>query len=280
MDYAEQVIQQVLKEEVQQNNVIHAIKRRHEVSFMYNNGDGDNKGKRERITVQPVVYGLTKKNNPCFRAYQVNGSSESYEKGEGAVPGWRLFLLSNVVDNSWKESGRVFKRPPMYNENGDKTMLQVLVQADFEGSTTRYERGGLKNFNDKRREDNINNNPFYDIEKQSKKKQMAPQWVMKNIEDTSKTPKQREGEWNMASAEKINQNAIRDMARQKDFGDNNIQQTIGPQRKGKIDDTTPKTKPQIKGYEKMLKNGPVLKDKESVENNNDKQNNWYCFCYG
>lgn len=269
MGYAENIMREILMEEIHQNNVIHAIKRRHEVSFIYNNGDGDNKGKKERITVQPVAYGMSKKNNPCFRAYQINGSSESYEKGKGNIPGWRLFLLSNIVSDSWKESGKIFRKPPLYNDKGDKEMSQVLVQANFESSQTRYERGGLKKYNTDRHNKKVEENPYYDFEKQVNKKNIAPQWVMKNIDDTSKTERERSGEWEMANTERIKQNSTREMSQQRGFGDEDVQQTIGPQRKNTKDNTTIKPQIQKRDYNQILKNGPVMKGSDEINNNEE-----------
>lgn len=259
-------------EEVQQNFVTNAIKKRHEVSFKYDSGDGDTRGKQERITVQPVAYGETKAGNPCFRAYQTNGSSESYEKGEGDIPGWRLFILNKVVDNSWKDTGKIFSEPPGYNKDGDKTMSQVLVKADFEGSASRYERGGLKRYNDERHKQNVEKNPFYDFEKQAKKKQMAPDYVMRNIKDTQKTQAEREQQWAQAmkAANRGNNSSINDMARQKDFGDNNIQQTVGPKMKNKKDNVVPKNN-MPNNYANAAMNGPQYKN--SAVNNLETQEN-------
>lgn len=277
MDYARKIIQELLMEEVQQNILTNAIKKRHEVSFIYDSGDGDSRGKRERITVQPVAYGLTSAGNPCFRAFQINGSSESGEKGEGELPGWRLFLLDKVKDNTWKDSGKVFSKPPHYNDKGDKTMSQVLVMADFEGSEARYNQGGLKKYNDERHAKNVENNPTYDFEKQLNKKKMAPDFVMKNIQDTQKTDAQRAGEWKMANAERLKGNAssIADMAKQKDFGNDQQQQTVGPQRKGEKEQVAQKdNKPN--NYTNALQNGPQYKGTENyeeVEDNSAEENN-------
>jgi len=274
MDYIHKVIQELLMEEVQQDKVSYAIKKRHEVSFIYDSGDGDSRGKRERITVQPVAYGLTSAGNPCFRAYQLNGSSESAEKKEGQIPGWRLFLLDKVKPNSWKDSGKKFNKPPQYNEKGDKTMSQVLVQADFEGTSTRYEKGGLKKYNDERHTRNVENNPFYDLQKQIKKKKIAPDFVMKNIKDTEKTPYEREREWQLANNERLrgNQQSIADMSRQKDFGNDEEQQTIGPQRKGQGEQTVNKSN-RPNNYTQALQNGPRFKGQENINNQDGTEEN-------
>lgn len=269
MGYAEQIIHELLMEEVQQNNIINAIKKRHEVSFVYNNGDGDSRGKQGRITVQPVAYGTTKAGNPCFRGYQTLGSSESKEKGEGEIPGWRLFLLDRVVDNTWKDTGKVFSKPPMFNEKGDRSMSNVLLIADFEGTSARYERGGLKRYNTARHDKKVQENPLYDFQKQVNKKTMAPNYVLKNLKDTAVSPQERERQWNAANAERMkgNQQSIDDMSKQKDFGNNEIEQTVGPQRKGERSEVINKNNTP-NSYVFAAQNGPRYKGEE----NNDIEN--------
>ena len=264
MDYALRIIRELLEEEVQQNILINAIKKRHEVSFVYNSGDGDSRGKAQRIIVQPVCYGLTSAGNPCFRAYQVLGSSESGEKGERPVPGWRLFLLSKVVDNTWRDTGKVFQKPPMYNENGDRTMQQILVKADFSGSAQRYERGGLKKYNADRHARKVEENPYYDFEKQLKRKKMAPDYVLRNIKDTEVSQAERERQWATA---KGNVSSIADMAKQKDFGNNQQQQTVAPQRKGQQNEV-PQQPNKPRDYSKAVENGPQYK-KENLDSTED-----------
>lgn len=245
--YVKKIVYGILKEEVQQNNVINAIKKRHEVSFKYDSGDGDSRGKQQRITVQPVAYGTTTAGNPCFRGYQLNGSSETFEKGEKPLPGWRLFILDKVVSNSWKDSGKVFNEPPGFNKEGDKTMANVMIIANFEGSAKRYERGGLKKYNEKRKEDNIAKDPYY--------------YFKKNLA--------REAEWNQANMERGNQASINDMAKQKSFGDENYQETVGPQIKNKQEEFPQQTKQQnTNDYSQAMRNGPKYKGQE----NNDEEN--------
>lgn len=270
MGYAENVIKQLLFEEVAQDKVAYAVKKRHEVSFKYDNNDGDSRGKLERITVQPVALGTTKSGNPCFRAYQLNGSSESAEKHEGEIPGWRLFLLDRVVPNTWKDSGKVFNEPPMYNPNGDKTMAEVLIQANFSGSKERYERGGLKKYNQIRHDKAVEQNPYYDFEKQLKNPKMAPDYVMKNISDTGVDDRTRAMQWKqarMAQIPKGNQQSIIDMSRQKDFGDDGESETVGPIRKGDKQNAEQQPKAPTPKYNTAQQNGPMYKD---TLNNNEK----------
>jgi len=270
MGYAENVIRQLLFEEVAQDKVALAIRKRHEVSFKYDSNDGDPRGKLERITVQPVTLGTTKAGNPCFRAYQVNGSSESAEKREGQIPGWRLFLLDRVVPNTWKDSGKVFKEPPMFNPEGDKTMAEVLVQADFKGSKERYQRGGLEKYNMARHERNVTNNPYYDFEKQLKNKKMAPDFVQRNIARDETPSDVRAAQWKQAQAEllKGNQRSINDMSRQKDFGDDEQTETTGPIKKGVKSNATASPSTKSPNYSRAQMNGPMYKSQvNNVENN-------------
>lgn len=278
MNYAEKIVRELLFEEVAQNLVSYAIRKRHEVSFKYDSGDGDPKGKLERITVQPVAYGITKAGNPCFRAYQLNGSSESAEKHEGQIPGWRLFLLDRVVANTWRDSGKVFSEPPMYNPNGDKTMDTVFVSADFRGSSSRYEKGGLKKYNKDIHNKKVETNPYYDFEKQVNKKQMAPNYVLKNIQDTQKTNQEREQQWNDAikavKANKGNAQSISDMSRQKDFGDDEQTETVGPVTKNSMANNNLTGEKTMPNYQTAKRNGPVYKtdnNKENLDNDEFKQ---------
>ena len=277
MGYAERIIRELLFEEVAQNLVSYAIRKRHEVSFKYDSNDGDPRGKLERITVQPVAYGVTKAGNPCFRAYQLNGSSESAEKNEGVIPGWRLFLLDKVVPNTWRDSGKVFKEPPMYNPNGDKTMDTVFVQADFKGSSDRYEKGGLKKYNKARHDKNVEKNPYYDFEKQVNKKQMAPDYVLKNIQNTQATDAERQKQWNDAvkavKTNKGNSQSISDMSRQKDFGDDEQAETTGPVTKNAPKNVSLRGEKTMPSYQTAKNNGPVYKNnnEENLDNDEFKQ---------
>lgn len=267
MDYAKKIIKELLLEEIAQNLVSYAIRKRHEVSFKYDSNDGDSRGKLERITVQPVAYGITKAGNPCFRAYQLNGSSESAEKNEGVIPGWRLFLLDRVVPNTWKDSGKIFKEPPMYNPDGDKTMDTVFVQADFKGSASKYEKGGLKKFNKERHDTKTQQNPYYDFEKQTSKNTIAPQYVLKNIQDTQKSSFERDKQWMDAAMavknNKGNQQSVSDMSRQKDFGDDEQTETAGPITKNNSSTANVSGQKTIPSYDTAKRNGPVYKEKEN-----------------
>ena len=267
-EYVRKIVFNLLNEEVQQNNVINAIKKRHQVSFRYDSGDGDSRGKQERITVQPVAYGTTTAGNPCFRGYQINGSSETYEKGEKPLPGWRLFILDKVVSDTWRDSGKVFSEPPGFNRNGDKTMANVMVIAKFDGGQ-RYERGGLKKYNDKRKEDNIAKDPYYYFKKNLAKAQTAPDFVQKNIADTEKTRERRQAEWDEANSQRGNQASIADMAKQKNFGDENYQQTVGPQTKNKQEEFPQKNNKtqNNNNYSQALQNGPKFKEQNNNEEN-------------
>ena len=278
------IICDLLLEEVQGNEVINAIKKRHEVSFVYDSGDGDPRGKRDRIVVQPVAYGKTKAGNYCFRAYQVNGSSETAEKGEKPIPGWRMFILDKVKSGTWKETKRIFKEPPGYNENGDNTMSELLVKADFNGSN-RYEKSGLKRYNDEVHRSKVESNPYYDLGKNIKNAKMAPDYVMKNIKDTAVSKEERMKQWDdaMKAANGGNYQSASEMSMQKDFGDGKATQTNGPQKKNDVGTNSQFTKTNTMDYSNAAANGPVKKqpvsrtqeDGDVNDNNENELNNEY-----
>ena len=60
-------------------------------------------------------------------------------------------------------------------------MDTVFVIADFSGAAKKYERGGLKKYNQARHDKAVENNPFHDFEKQLKSKKMAPDFVQRNV---------------------------------------------------------------------------------------------------
>lgn len=283
MGYAESVIRQILNEDITQGNVSQAVKKRHVVSFKYDNGDGTNRGKLERVTVCPCVLGVTSKGNLVFRGYQMNGSSKSAEEGKRPLPGWRMFRLDRVVPNTWKDTRRVFNRPPDYNEEGDKG-IQVLVQSNFTRAKTTYERGGLKGWNQRiRMAKDYEYGDQYGLAKQVQKPTMAPEFVRQNIErpqtsgyqtdqlqaDYQKAlaAQQKRGYWNGS------QSSVKDMAGQAlkgDFGDDTSQETVGPVQKGEQtrQDVRGTVKPRM-DYKSARQNGPQFRKSEEDNDENE-----------
>lgn len=240
----------ILRESVTPQNIIDAIKKRYEVKIAYS-ADEEPKGKGERI-IQPVAYGLSTAGNPVIRAFQPYGDTKT------KVPHWKMFRLDKIT--SWKGfPKRKFKEPPgdytadgKFNPTGDKSMSEVYAIADFEGAKTRYERGGLKKYND----DRMNATPLGKL-KRNINKSIKPKntldIVKKNIE--TERPKN------------TNYWSIYDMAKAaagnaKDDDVSTISQTVGPIMQGEYDNTQDISTTPTQ-YDQALKNGPVFQKQDS-----------------
>lgn len=125
-----EILQQVLNESVSSTDVIDAIANKQQVIVSYS--DEENHAPRKRI-IEPYVYGLTIAGNPCVRAYQYEGDTF---RGK---PRWKLLRLDRIT--SWQPTNRHFNTTPAangwpaegYNEEGDKSMSEVLYQVHFDG---------------------------------------------------------------------------------------------------------------------------------------------------
>ena len=130
-----EILQQVLNEGIASEiDVNHAIDDKCRVIINYNdegNEDGSGRAEGERY-IEPYVYGLTLKGNPCIRAYQYRGSSFR------GAPQWKLFLVSRITN--WVETDDHFVITPRengwdaaeYNRNGDKSMSQIFNMVKLE----------------------------------------------------------------------------------------------------------------------------------------------------
>lgn len=142
------ILKEMLNESVTPNEVNHAIDTKTRAVIEYNDEGG--KGGKGRATgpryIEPYVYGFTKAGNPCFRAYQYNGSSFR------GVPKWKLFRLDRV--ESWETlDNNHFDVEPRdngwdaekYNNNGDKSMSSVENQVKFEDGDVYEPNQSLRN---------------------------------------------------------------------------------------------------------------------------------------
>lgn len=275
MNYAEQILKDILTEEANLNSVTDAIKKKYEVELTYN-ADDDTKGSGKRI-IQPVTLGHSKSGNLVLRAFQPYGDTKT------KIPSWKLFRLDRIED--WKPNkNKHFSEPPVaqfksegkYNPNGDKTMTDVLVQASFSGSED-YAKGigkysGLKKANDERAARKREQDPLWDLRKNIKKSYDGNKvdYIKKNVED-----------WQNSEAAKAfrrgNTSSAYEMSQVQNFGDDKSTQTVGPVFK---QGTEVRQAPeQNMNYSKPANNGPVYKDQEipdnqenTVDNNNEIQN--------
>lgn len=109
------------------DSIIDAIKKKNKVIIYY---DGDEPGGRGLREIEPVCFGYSKANNPVLRAWDSQGSSHTAYKGEQPLPGWRLFRVDKIL--SFKPSNEKFNEiRPGYNPNGDKSMVRIIMNAQF-----------------------------------------------------------------------------------------------------------------------------------------------------
>jgi predicted DNA-binding transcriptional regulator YafY len=109
-------------------SIVDAIKKRQKIVIYY---DGDEPGGRGLREIEPVCFGYSKANNPVLRAWDSEGASHTGYKGEQPLPGWRLFRVDKIL--SFKPTGENFNQVrPNYNNNGDKSMIRVIINAKFD----------------------------------------------------------------------------------------------------------------------------------------------------
>jgi predicted DNA-binding transcriptional regulator YafY len=110
------------------SDITNSIKKREIVTIYYDGKDNGGKGYR---TIEPVCLGMSKKNNMVLRAWESEGSSFSAKNKGNFLPGWRLFRVDKIF--TYKPTFDKFNEMrPNYNQNGDKSMIQVLVNTKFD----------------------------------------------------------------------------------------------------------------------------------------------------
>lgn len=110
------------------SDITNSIKKREIVTIYYDGKDNGGKGYR---TIEPVCLGMSKKNNMVLRAWESEGSSFSAKNKNNFLPGWRLFRVDKIF--TYKPTFDKFNEiRPNYNQNGDKSMIQVLVNTKFD----------------------------------------------------------------------------------------------------------------------------------------------------
>ena len=112
-------------------SVVDAIKKK-DVCIIYY--DGDEPGGKGLRKIEPVCFGYSKADNPVLRAWDSEGSSHTAQKGEQPLPGWRLFRVDKIL--SFKPTTEKFNTMrPGYNPTGDKGMVKVIINANFNTTT-------------------------------------------------------------------------------------------------------------------------------------------------
>ena len=123
----------IITERISVADLVDAIKKRKKLIIYY---DGDEPGGRGLREIEPVCFGVSKRNNKVLRAWDMEGSSHTAFKGEQPLPGWRLFRVDKIL--GIKPTGEIYNEPrPNYNLNGDKSMVSVVVNAKFDNNRNR-----------------------------------------------------------------------------------------------------------------------------------------------
>lgn len=285
MDFLEQIFQELLTEEARTVDVVDAIKKRYEAKITYK-ADNDPKGSGERI-IQPVAYGTTKAGNPVIRAFEPYGDTKT------KVPAWKFFRLDRIT--SWKALRQnKFSEPPAdqwrmsgaegkFNENGDETMAEVFLVADFKGTKARYERGGLAKYNANRSARKKQDNPLHDFERNIEKSKEIGKvdYIQRNVAAWNKEKEEREKRKQLQNRlnNKGNKASISDMEKAQNFPTDTVQ-TVGPVKKQNTDIETTDNKQPL-DYTNVQQSGPVYKTQvqnaqqtdNSQPNSTEKENN-------
>ena len=285
MDFLEQIFQELLTEEARTVDVVDAIKKRYEAKITYK-ADNDPKGSGERI-IQPVAYGTTKAGNPVIRAFEPYGDTKT------KVPAWKFFRLDRIT--SWKALRQnKFSEPPAdqwrmsgaegkFNENGDETMAEVFLVADFKGTKARYERGGLAKYNANRTARKKQDNPLHDFERNIEKSKEIGKvdYIQRNVAAWNKEKEEREKRKQLQNRrnDRGNKASISDMEKAQNFPTDTVQ-TVGPVKKQNTDIETTDNKQPL-DYTNVQQSGPVYKTQvqnaqqtdNSQPNSAEKENN-------
>lgn len=129
------ILREVLNEEVTPEEVSDVISNKVRVLITYDDEQYHKVGQR---IIEPYVLGVSKAGNSVLRAYQYNGDTAR------GVPKWKLFRLDRI--RSWEPTEQHFNVQPNrngwnaedYNENGDRSMQNVLCQVSFDNGGEEY----------------------------------------------------------------------------------------------------------------------------------------------
>jgi predicted DNA-binding transcriptional regulator YafY len=112
------------------DDVQKSIKQKNVITINYQ-GDEYGKGYRD---IEPVFLGISKKGNMVLRAWERQGASHSNKVEGNPIPGWRMFRLDKIL--TYALQGDKFNEVrPLYNPNGDNSMVRVIVNAKFDDNT-------------------------------------------------------------------------------------------------------------------------------------------------
>ena len=117
----------LILEEAKTDIIIDAIRNKKVLVIYYS---GDEPGGRGLRYIEPVCFGYSKKNNPVLRAWDLEGASHKDYIGDEPLPSWRYFKLDKI--DTIQQTGENFDTMrPNYNQNGDKSMIKVVINTKF-----------------------------------------------------------------------------------------------------------------------------------------------------
>lgn len=115
--------QEILLEYADRNKIINAINNKNVCRIYYEGDSTIIKGLR---VIEPVGFGLSKRNNPVIRAWQRLGVSDTPDN----IPGWRMFRLDRIKIFTVLDE-RFTEPKPKFNPNGDKDLIKIYALASF-----------------------------------------------------------------------------------------------------------------------------------------------------
>ena len=255
------ILRKAVNEAATPQQVTEAIKKRYGVWIKYGNENEKGGGKRY---IEPVAYGTMKgTGNPVIRAFQPFGDTKT------KIPHWKMFRLDKIED--WKPNrNRHFDDPSKgqfakgkftptgaegaFNPNGDNSMDQVFIVADFDGAKQRY-NANLKKHNDEVNAKKVEQDPFYNLRQNIKKSIKGDPEIMKRVAEWQRQKEERE-----KKKKGPNQQSSEEMASIRSFGNNSTVQTSGPVTKGNAEkQAVVQQTPKNDEYQKIAQNGPVYK---------------------
>jgi len=127
-------LKDILLEQVSNSIIKDAVTNKYTCDLRYMDDEKLPEGSQVRV-IQPVAYGLSKKNNPVVRAYQTSGPSLKVNEKGIPLPDWRLFRVDRIKSMKPKKGEDslflTFDEPPLYNPMGDNSMNRMMYNSNF-----------------------------------------------------------------------------------------------------------------------------------------------------
>ena len=127
-------LKDILLEQVSNSVIKDAVTNKYTCDLRYMDDEKLPEGSQVRV-IQPVAYGLSKKNNPVVRAYQTSGPSLKVNEKGIPLPDWRLFRVDRIKSMKPKKGEDslflTFDEPPLYNPMGDNSMNKMNYNSNF-----------------------------------------------------------------------------------------------------------------------------------------------------